>query len=312
MQNIHKNLLSLIGNTPLAEVCNIEKKDGLKARVLVKLESHNPAGSAKDRIALAMIEDAEARGILKPGATIIEPTSGNTGIGLAWVSRLRGYRCILTMPDTMSVERRNLLRALGAELVLTPGNLGMKGAIDKASELHRSTPGSFVPDQFGNPANAAVHERTTAREIWDDTDGTVDIIVAGVGTGGTLCGSARGLKARKSTVRAVAVEPSDSPVLSGGKPGAHTIQGIGAGFIPGNYDASVVDEIITVSGDEAFAAARRLAEEESILAGISSGAAFHAATELARRPENEGKTIVCILPDTGERYLSTRLYSYDS
>lgn len=312
MQNIHKNLLSLIGNTPLAEVCNIEKKDGLKARVLVKLESYNPAGSAKDRIALAMIEDAEARGILKPGATIIEPTSGNTGIGLAWVSRLRGYRCILTMPDTMSVERRNLLRALGAELVLTPGNLGMKGAIDKALELHRSTPGSFVPDQFGNPANAAVHERTTAREIWDDTDGTVDIIVAGVGTGGTLCGSARGLKARKSTVMAVAVEPSDSPVLSGGKPGAHTIQGIGAGFIPGNYDASVVDEIITVSGDEAFAAARRLAEEESILAGISSGAAFHAATELARRPENEGKTIVCILPDTGERYLSTRLYSYDS
>ncbi len=312
MQNIHKNLLSLIGNTPLAEVCNIEKKDGLKARVLVKLESYNPAGSAKDRIALAMIEDAEARGILKPGATIIEPTSGNTGIGLAWVSRLRGYRCVLTMPDTMSVERRNLLRALGAELVLTPGNLGMKGAIDKALELHRSTPGSFVPDQFGNPANAAVHERTTAREIWDDTDGAVDIIVAGVGTGGTLCGSARGLKARKSTVMAVAVEPSDSPVLSGGKPGAHTIQGIGAGFIPGNYDASVVDEIITVSGDEAFAAARRLAEEESILAGISSGAAFHAATELARRPENEGKTIVCILPDTGERYLSTRLYSYDS
>lgn len=312
MPNIHRNLLSLIGNTPLAEVCNIEKKDGLKARVLVKLESYNPAGSAKDRIALAMIEDAEARGILKPGATIIEPTSGNTGIGLAWVSRLRGYRCILTMPDTMSVERRNLLRALGAELVLTPGNLGMKGAIDKALELHRSTPGSFVPDQFGNPANAAVHERTTAREIWDDTDGAVDIIVAGVGTGGTLCGSARGLKARKSTVRAVAVEPSDSPVLSGGKPGAHTIQGIGAGFIPGNYDASVVDEIITVSGDEAFAAARRLAEEESILAGISSGAAFHAATELARRPENEGKTIVCILPDTGERYLSTRLYSYDS
>lgn len=312
MQNIHKNLLSLIGHTPLAEVCNIEKKDGLKARVLVKLESYNPAGSAKDRIALAMIEDAEARGILKPGATIIEPTSGNTGIGLAWVSRLRGYRCILTMPDTMSVERRNLLRALGAELVLTPGNLGMKGAIDKALELHRSTPGSFVPDQFGNPANAAVHERTTAREIWDDTDGAIDIIVAGVGTGGTLCGSARGLKARKSTVMAVAVEPSDSPVLSGGKPGAHTIQGIGAGFIPGNYDASVVDEIITVSGDEAFAAARRLAEEESILAGISSGAAFHAATELARRPENEGKTIVCILPDTGERYLSTRLYSYDS
>lgn len=312
MPNIHRNLLSLIGNTPLAEVCNIEKKDGLKARVLVKLESYNPAGSAKDRIALAMIEDAEARGILKPRATIIEPTSGNTGIGLAWVSRLRGYRCILTMPDTMSVERRNLLRALGAELVLTPGNLGMKGAIDKALELHRSTPGSFVPDQFGNPANAAVHERTTAREIWDDTDGTVDIIVAGVGTGGTLCGSARGLKARKSTVMAVAVEPSDSPVLSGGKPGAHTIQGIGAGFIPGNYDASVVDEIITVSGDEAFAAARRLAEEESILAGISSGAAFHAATELARRPENEGKTIVCILPDTGERYLSTRLYSYDS
>lgn len=312
MPNIHRNLLSLIGNTPLAEVCNIEKKDGLKARVLVKLESYNPAGSAKDRIALAMIEDAETRGILKPGATIIEPTSGNTGIGLAWVSRLRGYRCILTMPDTMSVERRNLLRALGAELVLTPGNLGMKGAIDKAFELHRNTPGSFVPDQFGNPANAAVHERTTAREIWDDTDGAVDIIVAGVGTGGTLCGSARGLKARKSTVRAVAVEPSDSPVLSGGKPGAHTIQGIGAGFIPGNYDASVVDEIITVSGDEAFAAARRLAEEESILAGISSGAAFHAATELARRPENEGKNIVCILPDTGERYLSTRLYSYDS
>lgn len=312
MANIHKSIIELIGHTPLVEITNIEKSYGLKASILVKLESANPASSAKDRIALAMIDDAEKRGLIKEGSTIIEPTSGNTGIGLAWVSRLRGLRCILTMPETMSVERRNMLRALGAELVLTPGAKGMKGAIEKAQELNKSIPDSFIPDQFGNPANAAIHERTTGPEIWSDTDGAADILVAGVGTGGTLCGSARFLKKQKDSFKAIAVEPADSPVLSGGKAGPHTIQGIGAGFIPGNYDAALVDEVITVSGDEAFDAARMLAKEEGILAGISSGAALAASITLARRPENEGKTIICILPDTGQRYLSTQLYSYES
>lgn len=312
MANIHKNTTELIGHTPLVEVTNIEKLHGLKSRILVKLESANPASSAKDRIALAMIDDAEKRGLIKEGSTIIEPTSGNTGIGLAWVSRLRGLKCILTMPETMSVERRNMLRALGAELVLTPGAKGMKGAIEKAQELNKSIPDSFIPDQFGNPANAAIHERTTGPEIWEDTDGAADILVAGVGTGGTLCGSARYLKKQKDSFKAVAVEPADSPVLSGGKAGPHTIQGIGAGFVPGNYDATLVDEVVTVSGDDAFNAARLLAKEEGILAGISSGAALAAAITVGRRPENEGKTIICVLPDTGQRYLSTQLYSYES
>lgn len=312
MAKIYKNLTELIGRTPLVEVCEIEREDGLKARVLVKLESYNPAGSAKDRVALAMIEDAERRGILNPGATIIEPTSGNTGIGLAWVAVLRGYKCVLTMPETMSVERRNLLKALGAKLVLTPGKDGMNGAIAKARELHEQTPGSFIPDQFNNPVNAVAHEHTTAMEIWEDTDGEVDIVVAGVGTGGTLCGTAKRLKSLKKSVKAIAVEPSDSPVLSGGKPGPHKLQGIGAGFVPGNYCADLVDEIITVTSDDAFSAARRLASREGILAGISSGAAFWAAVEVARRPENAGKTIVAVLPDTGQRYLSTPLFAYDS
>ncbi|MCI5978352.1 MAG: cysteine synthase A [Bacteroidales bacterium] len=312
MAKIYKNLTELIGRTPLVEVCEIEREDGLKARVLVKLESYNPAGSAKDRVALAMIEDAERRGILNPGATIIEPTSGNTGIGLAWVAGLRGYKCVLTMPETMSVERRNLLKALGAKLVLTPGKDGMNGAIAKARELHEQTPGSFIPDQFNNPVNAVAHEHTTAMEIWEDTDGEVDIVVAGVGTGGTLCGTAKRLKSLKKSVKAIAVEPSDSPVLSGGKPGPHKLQGIGAGFVPGNYCADLVDEIITVTSDDAFSAARRLASREGILAGISSGAAFWAAVEVARRPENAGKTIVAVLPDTGQRYLSTPLFAYDS
>lgn len=312
MAKIYKNLTELIGRTPLVEVCEIEREDGLKARVLVKLESYNPAGSAKDRVALAMIEDAERRGILNPGATIIEPTSGNTGIGLAWVAGLRGYKCVLTMPETMSVERRNLLKALGAKLVLTPGKDGMNGAIAKARELHEQTPGSFIPDQFNNPVNAVAHEHTTAMEIWEDTDGEVDIVVAGVGTGGTLCGTAKRLKSLKKSVKAIAVEPSDSPVLSGGKPGPHKLQGIGAGFVPGNYCADLVDEIITVTSDDAFSAARRLASREGILAGISSGAAFWAAVEVARRPENAVKTIVAVLPDTGQRYLSTPLFAYDS
>ncbi|MGM9852934.1 MAG: cysteine synthase A [Muribaculaceae bacterium] len=308
MTDIRKNLIDLIGDTPLVEAVGTEKKNGLKACLLLKLESFNPGGSSKDRVALSMIEDAEKRGLLKPGATIIEPTSGNTGIGLALVARLRGYKCVLTMPDTMSVERRNLLKAFGAELVLTPGSQGMKGAIARAEELHKEIPGSFIPGQFDNPANPAAHERTTAMEIWRDTDGAVDILVAGVGTGGTLCGTSRRLKSLKPEVCAVAVEPAESPVLSGGKAGAHKIQGIGAGFVPGNYDPSVVDEVMTVTGDEAFEAARNLARDESILAGISSGAALAAALKLAKDPENEGKTIVCVLPDTGQRYLSTNLF----
>ena len=308
MTDIHKDLTELIGNTPLVEAVETEKKHGLKARILLKLESFNPGGSSKDRIALSMIEDAEKRGLIKPGATIIEPTSGNTGIGLALVARIKGYKCVLTMPDTMSVERRNLLKAFGAELVLTPGSEGMKGAIARADELHKEIPGSFIPGQFDNPANPAVHERTTAMEIWKDTDGAVDILVAGVGTGGTLCGTSRRLKSLKPEVKAVAVEPAESPVLSGGKAGPHKIQGIGAGFVPGNYDPSVVDSIITITNDEAFETARNLASDESILAGISSGAALAAAIKLAKDPANEDKTIVCVLPDTGQRYLSTNLF----
>lgn len=311
MANIAKNLTELIGNTPLLEVNNIMKAEGLKARVLVKLESFNPGGSAKDRIALAMIEDAEKNGSLKEGGIIIEPTSGNTGIGLAWVSSVKGYKLILTMPDTMSVERMNLLKALGAELVLTPGAEGMKGAIRVANELQASHPGSVILQQFENPANPAVHERTTGQEIWRDTDGMVDIFVAGVGTGGTVSGSGKALKAHNPAIEVVAVEPETSAVLSGGKAGPHKIQGIGAGFIPGNYNASVVDKVITVSDKAAVGASRMLAQKEGVLAGISSGAALAAAIQLAKEESNAGKTIVVLLPDTGERYLSTILYAFD-
>ncbi len=301
---IYNSLTELIGNTPMVELKNIEKEQDLKARLLVKIESFNPGGSAKDRIALAMIEDAEMNGRLTPGATIIEPTSGNTGVGLAWVGSSKGYKVILTMPETMSDERKRLLRALGAELVLTPGAEGMTGAIAKARELQAATPGSVIMSQFDNPANPAVHERTTGEEIWRDTDGDVDILVAGVGTGGTLCGSGHTLKAHKPSVKVVAVEPEASPVLSGGKPGPHKIQGIGAGFVPGNYDATIVDHVEQISNDEAMDTMRMLAGREGIFAGISSGAALAAALRLARQPENAGKTIVAVLPDTGERYLS--------
>lgn len=302
------SLTELIGHTPLLEVRNIEQAEALKGRVLVKIESFNPGGSIKDRAALSMIDTAEKAGIIKPGATIIEPTSGNTGIGLAWIAAVKGYHLTLTMPESMSIERRKLLQALGATLILTPTAEGMKGAIARAEELHSSTPGSFIPSQFSNPANPAIHEATTAREIWDDTDGRVDILVAGVGTGGTLTGTARGLKWRNPAIKAYGVEPAESPVLSGGKPGPHTIQGIGAGFVPDNYDPAVVDGILQVSGGEAFACARLLARHEGLLAGISSGAALGAAMSLARLPENEGRIIVAILPDTGDRYLSTPLF----
>jgi len=308
MAKIHQSLLELIGRTPLVEAGRIEKELGLKARLLVKVESFNPGGSVKDRVADAMIADAEAKGLLRPGSIIVEPTSGNTGIGLAWVASIKGYRLILTMPETMSRERMSLLKALGAELVLTPGSEGMKGAIAKAEQILAENPGSWMPGQFDNPANPARHEATTAQEIWEDTDGKVDIFVAGVGTGGTLCGTGRGLKARNSAIITVAVEPSDSPVLEGGKPGPHKLQGIGAGFIPANYDPAVVDEVVAVDYHDAEQAARLLARGEGILAGISSGAALHAAIKIARRPENEGKTIVVLLPDTGERYLSTPLF----
>lgn len=298
----------LIGNTPLLEVKKTADKAGSKATIAVKLERANPGGSIKDRVALAMIEDAERRGIIAPGATIIEPTSGNTGIGLAWVGRAKGYNVILTMPDTMSVERRELLKAYGATLVLTPGAEGMKGSIAKAEQLQRETPNSVILGQFSNPANPAVHERTTGPEIWQQTDGKVDIFVAGVGTGGTVTGVGRALKTRNPNVRIVAVEPTDSAVLSGGKPGPHKIQGIGAGFIPENYDPSVVDEVMTITNDEAMDGARMLAANEGILVGISSGAALQAALKLGRDPKNAGKTIVAIMPDTGERYLSTPLF----
>lgn len=311
MKKIAKQLTDLVGNTPLMELSNYNKSKGLKARLTVKLESFNPAGSVKDRVALAMIEDAETSGLLKPGATIIEPTSGNTGIGLAFVAASKGYKLILTMPDTMSVERRNLLKALGAELVLTPGANGMKGAIARAEELKAATPGAVILQQFDNPANPAMHERTTGQEIWRDTEGHVDIFVAGVGTGGTVSGVGAALKKHNPAVKVVAVEPTDSPVLSGGAPGAHKIQGIGAGFVPKNYNPAVVDEILQVTNDDAIRTGRELAQKEGLLVGISSGAAVSAATRLALLPENEGKTIVALLPDTGERYLSTLLYAFD-
>lgn len=311
MKKIAKQLTDLVGNTPLMELSNYNKSKGLKARLIVKLESFNPAGSVKDRVALAMIEDAEASGLLKPGATIIEPTSGNTGIGLAFVAAAKGYKLILTMPDTMSIERRNLLKALGAELVLTPGANGMKGAIARAEELKAATPGAVILQQFDNPANPAMHERTTGQEIWRDTEGVVDIFVAGVGTGGTVSGVGAALKKHNPAVKVVAVEPTDSPVLSGGAPGAHKIQGIGAGFVPKNYNPAVVDEILQVTNDDAIRAGRELAKLEGLLVGISSGAAVSAATRLALLPENAGKTIVALLPDTGERYLSTLLYAFE-
>lgn len=311
MEKVAKRLTDLVGNTPLLELSNYNKSNGLKARLVVKLEYFNPAGSVKDRVALAMIEDAETKGILQPGATIIEPTSGNTGVGLAFVAAAKGYKLILTMPDTMSIERRNLLKALGAELVLTPGADGMKGAISKAEELKNTTPGAVILQQFENPANPAAHLHTTGQEIWRDTDGKVDIFVAGVGTGGTVSGVGEALKQHNPAVRIVAVEPSASPVLSGGKPGPHKIQGIGAGFVPKNYKASIIDEVIPVQNDDAIRTSRELAKQEGLLVGISSGAAVYAATELAKRPENEGKTIVALLPDTGERYLSTILYAFE-
>lgn len=304
MGKIYKNITELIGNTPLVEVEKIEKERGLKAKILVKVEAFNPGGSAKDRIAMAMIDAAEKSGSLKPGATIIEPTSGNTGIGLAWIGASKGYKVVLTMPETMSEERKTLLRALGAELVLTPGSEGMKGAIAKAEQLQSEIPGSVIMSQFDNPANPEIHRLTTGEEIWRDTDGDVDILVAGVGTGGTLSGSAKALKAHKPEIKAVAVEPATSQVLEGKPAGPHKIQGIGAGFVPGNYDATVVDAVEAVSDEEAFAAMRELAAKEGIFAGISSGAALAAALRLAEKPENAGKTIVAVLPDTGQRYLS--------
>lgn len=305
---IHDSLTSLIGNTPLLEVHNIEAYKKLKARLIVKLECFNPGGSVKDRIALAMIVDAENKGLLQPGATIIEPTSGNTGIGLAWVASVKGYRLILTMPETMSDERKKLLNALGATLVLTPGHEGMEGAIRKANELKELHKGSIILSQFDNPANPAAHKQTTAEEIWRDTDGQIDIFVAGVGTGGTLSGTSEGLKRHNEAIIAVAVEPDNSPVLSGGTPEAHKIQGIGAGFVPANFHAEAADRIMRVKDEEAMNASRLLAEKEGVFVGISSGAAFHAALELAKQEENTGKTIVVLLPDTGERYLSTALW----
>ena len=309
MANIYTSADQLIGKTPLLELTQIEKSEGLNAKILAKLEYFNPAGSVKDRIAKAMIDDAEAKGILKAGSTIIEPTSGNTGIGLASVAAARGYRIIIVMPETMSVERRQLMKAYGAELVLTEGAKGMKGAIAKAEELAKEIPGSFIPGQFVNPANPEVHERTTGPEIWEDTDGKVDIFVAGVGTGGTITGTGRYLKKQNPDVKVVAVEPASSPVLGQGKAGSQKIQGIGAGFVPDVLDTKIYDEIISVENDDAFAAGKLVGKKEGVLVGISSGAAIWAAIELAKRPENAGKTIVALLPDTGDRYLSTPLFA---
>lgn len=306
---VYKKITDLIGHTPLLELENIEKADGLDAKIYAKLEYFNPAGSVKDRIAKAMLDDAEEKGILKPDSVIIEPTSGNTGIGLAAAAASRGYRIIIVMPETMSIERRNLMKAYGAELVLTEGSKGMKGAIAKAEELAKEYPDSFIPSQFTNPANPAVHTATTGVEIWEDTDGTVDIFVAGVGTGGTVSGTGKYLKSKNPNVKIVAVEPKSSPVLSEGKAGPHKIQGIGAGFVPQTLDTGIYDEIITVENEEAFAAGRKIARTEGVLVGISSGAALHAAEVLAKRPENKDKTIVVLLPDTGERYLSTAMFA---
>lgn len=305
---VFNNITGLIGHTPLVEINRFTEKLGLKARILVKLELFNPAGSVKDRIALSMIEDAEKKGLLKPGSVIIEPTSGNTGIGLANIAASKGYRAVFTMPETMSAERRKLLQAYGAEIVLTEGAKGMKGAIAKAEELARQTPGSFIPGQFVNPANPEAHVRTTGPEIWDDTDGKVDIFVAGVGTGGTVTGTGRYLKSKNPAVRVVAVEPAASPVLTQGKAGPHAIQGIGAGFVPEVLDTKIYDEVIDVTNEDALATGREIARKEGFLVGISSGAALFAAVELARRPENAGKLIVALLPDNGDRYLSTKLF----
>lgn len=312
MSKIAKKLTDLIGNTPLLELSNFNNKKAVGATIIAKLEYFNPGGSVKDRIALAMIEDAEKQGILKPGSLIIEPTSGNTGVGLALVAAAKGYQLTLTMPETMSIERRNLLKALGANIVLTHGAAGMQGAIDKAEALRNENPGSVILQQFENPANPATHKRTTAEEIWRDTDGQIDIFVAGVGTGGTISGTGARLKELNPNIRIVAVEPAGSPVLSGGKPGPHKLQGIGAGFIPKTYDAKVVDQVIPVENDDAIRTSRELAQTEGLLVGISAGAATFAATQLAAQPENKGKRIVVLLPDTGERYLSTELYAFDT
>ena len=312
MKKVAKNLIGLIGHTPLMELSGYSAKYGLEGNIVAKLEAFNPAGSVKDRVALSMIEDAEERGLLKPGATIIEPTSGNIGVGLAMVATIKGYRLILTMPETLSLERRNLLKALGAQIVLTDGMAGMSGSIAKAQELKATIPGSVILQQFENPANAAVHERTTGEEIWEDTGGQIAAFVAGVGTGGTICGVARALKKHNSDVYVMAVEPAASPVLAGGVAAPHRIQGIGANFIPKIYDASVVDEVMGVPDDEAIRAGRELAATEGLLAGISSGAAVYAARKLAERPEFAGKMIVALLPDTGERYLSTELFAFDA
>lgn len=311
MAKIYEKLTQLVGNTPLLDLQRLAAKKGAEAQVVAKVEYFNPGGSVKDRIALNMIEDAESKGILKPGSVIIEPTSGNTGVGLAWISRVKGYEAIIVMPETMSRERQNLLRAAGAKLVLTSGAKGMKGAIEEANRLKEETPGAVILGQFVNPANPDMHERTTGEEIWQDTDGQVDIFVAGVGTGGTVTGVGRALKKHNPNVKIVAVEPESSPVLSGGQPGAHKIQGIGAGFVPQTYDSNVVDEIIQVSNDNAILTGRELSLYEGLIVGISSGAATYAALQLAKRPENKGKRIVALLPDTGERYLSTQLYAFE-